>query len=364
MKFRIVDGNSVICSTSDNEVEIHPLWLRERASEARFLHEHTKQRLYEPSNLILDLSIESAKLKDDVLIVEFSDQEKCQFDLSKLTDEIEKNGKDTNLSLWDAAWEGVPTATYESDGFEELLYGLLKDFWQYGAVVLESVPIEEVSILDIANSIGSVRPTNFGVYFVVEPMLNPNDLAYTDRQLAPHTDNPYRQPVPCVQLLLCIRNEVQGGETILVDGFNVAERIRRNKPELFASLTKTLVRFRFEDENTILENRGELIELDREGEIKQVRYSPRLDYVPLHDQREMSMFYQARQEFASLCGSSEYRQELRLRRGDLLMFDNYRVLHGRKEYNQTHGERILHGCYIDYDSTGGKLRHLERNRKA
>ena len=94
MKFRIVDGNSVICSTSDNEVEIHPLWLRERASEARFLHEHTKQRLYEPSNLILDLSIESAKLKDDVLIVEFSDQEKCQFDLSKLTDEIEKNGKD------------------------------------------------------------------------------------------------------------------------------------------------------------------------------------------------------------------------------------------------------------------------------
>ena len=38
--------------------------------------------------------------------------------------------------------------------------------------------------------------------------------------LAPHTDNPYRNPVPCIQLLHCIENEVSGGLSTLVDGSN------------------------------------------------------------------------------------------------------------------------------------------------
>ena len=46
--------------------------------------------------------------------------------------------------------------------------------------------------------------------------------------------------------------------------------------------------------------------------------------------------------------------------GDLLMMDNYRLLHGRSEFNPNEGNRFLQGCYIDYDSSEGKLRHLLR----
>ena len=45
------------------------------------------------------------------------------------------------------------------------------------------------------------------------------------------------------------------------------------------------------------------------------------------------------------------------------MMDNYRVLHGRTAYNSNDGNRFLHGCYIDFDSTEGKLRHLKRKFK-
>ena len=45
---------------------------------------------------------------------------------------------------------------------------------------------------------------------------------------------------------------------------------------------------------------------------------------------------------------------------DLIMMDNYRLLHGRTAYETKEGERFLQGCYIDYDSTEGKLRHLKR----
>ena len=46
--------------------------------------------------------------------------------------------------------------------------------------------------------------------------------------------------------------------------------------------------------------------------------------------------------------------------GDLLMMDNYRLQHGRTSYDANEGERFFQGCYIDYDSTEGKLKHLKR----
>ena len=58
--------------------------------------------------------------------------------------------------------------------------------------------------------------------------------------------------------------------------------------------------------------------------------------------------------------SSEYRIEFKLLPGDLLMMDNYRLLHGRTSFNANEGNRFLQGCYIDYDSTEGKIKHLKR----
>ena len=52
-------------------------------------------------------------------------------------------------------------------------------------------------------------------------------LAYTSLGLSPHTDNPYRKPVPCIQLLHCIINEVSGGHSTLVDGFKVAKTSKK-----------------------------------------------------------------------------------------------------------------------------------------
>ena len=63
--------------------------------------------------------------------------------------------------------------------------------------------------------------TNFGELFKVETKPNPSDLAYTDVALASHTDNPYRDPVPGIQYLHCLKNEVSGGLSTLVDGMAI-----------------------------------------------------------------------------------------------------------------------------------------------
>ena len=103
-----------------------------------------------------------------------------------------------------------------------------------------------------------------------------------------------------------------------------------------------------------------MIKLDENKNFKQVRFSPRLDFVPLVDKEKLELYYLARKKISELYNSDKYKVEFKLFPGDLLMMDNYRLLHGRTSYNSNEGKRFLQGCYIDYDSTEGRLKHLKR----
>jgi gamma-butyrobetaine dioxygenase len=240
------------------------------------------------------------------------------------------------------------------------MFDALMSFYQYGFVIFRNVPIKDNFLVNFANSIGSIRRTNFGEFFNVKSKPNPNDLAYTSLSLAPHTDNPYRNPVPCIQMLHCIENNVAGGYSTLVDGFTVTEKLKKEFPEFYNILTEVKIRFQFKDQSVVLESWAEMIQLDKNNEFKQVRFSPRLDFVPLLEKEKLELFYSARKKISELYNSDDYRLEFKLNSGDLLMMDNHRLLHGRTSYNVNEGNRFLQGCYIDYDSTEGKLKHLKR----
>ena len=82
-------------------------------------------------------------------------------------------------------------------------------------------------------------------------------------------------------MLHCIENEVKGGFSTLVDGYTVTEDLKKSDPEFYKILSEVKVRFKFIDKNVVLEDWSELIHLDEEKNFKQVRFSPRLDYVPM-----------------------------------------------------------------------------------
>ena len=103
-----------------------------------------------------------------------------------------------------------------------------------------------------------------------------------------------------------------------------------------------------------------MISLDENNQFKQVRFSPRLDFVPLLEKSKLELFYKARNKISELYNSDNFRIEFKLTPGDLLMMDNHRLLHGRTVYDANEGNRFLQGCYIDYDSTEGKLKYLKR----
>ena len=358
-----LDNKKIIFNNSQNKTEIHPVWLRERVSDEKYLDKNNDQRLFDPS-FLNNINIENAKIDNNFLELTFNDGVTSKFDINKLTSEfldLENLSNTFNQKLWDSSLKNYPTYEFKEKFFDSKeMYQLLKSFYEYGFVMVKKVPTQNNYIVNFANSIGSIRPTNFGEFFNVRSVPNPNDLAYTSLALSPHTDNPYRKPVPCIQLLHCIENEVKGGYSTLVDGFKVANHLRKNNPEYFEILTKIKVKFKFTDKNVILENKGELIELDEKNNFKQIRFSTRLDYVPPIEKNQLDVYYRARKEISNLYNSKKYKIEFKLMPGDLIMMDNHRLLHGRTAYNANEGKRFLQGCYIDHDSSEGKLRHLKR----
>ena len=359
-----LNENKIFFNNGQSVQEIHPFWLRERVDGDQYLDKGTQQRLFDPSTMNGEIDIKKAEIKNGFLEVNFNDGVNSKIDIGKL--ETEFSNKDTVIKSipkkkWDSTLNDVKNFEFKEGFYESKeMYDLLVAFYEYGFVIIKNVPTENNFIINFANSIGSIRPTNFGVYFDVKSIPNYNDLAYTSKHLLPHTDNPYRKPVPCVQLLHCIENEVSGGFSTLVDGFKVASFMRENYKDYFDILTSVKVRFRFVDKDIILENWGELLEIDEENNLKQVRYNTKIEYVPHINKDELDLFYKARNKLSELYNSIEFRIEFKLETGDLLMMDNYRLLHGRTKYDFNEGDRYLQGCYIDFDSTEGKLRHLKR----
>tara|TARA_Y100000992_G_scaffold284634_1_gene234916 strand:- start:266 stop:1372 length:1107 start_codon:yes stop_codon:yes gene_type:complete len=358
--------NKVFIENQGSKSEIHPFWLRERANGENFVDFNTKQRLFDPAGLKKEIKIQSTNLSDNFLEIKFSDGVFTKLEVNNLLKEF-SNINDIKLIdkiQWDSSLNKLDNFQYKENFFEEkIMYDALQNFYKFGFVIFKNVPTKDNYIVNFANSIGSIRRTNFGEFFNVKSKANPNDLAYTSLPLAPHTDNPYRNPVPCIQMLHCIENEVDGGYSTLVDGFTVTEKLKKDYPEYYEILTKTKVRFQFIDQEVFLEDWAEMIQLDDQGFFKQVRFSPRLDFVPLMDKEKLDLYYSARNKISELYNSDQYKIEFKLTPGDLLMMDNHRLLHGRTSFDANKGKRFLQGCYIDYDSTQGKLKHLKRKFK-
>ena len=355
--------NKVFFKIKGLKKEIHPFWLRERVNGNDYVDKKSQQRLFDPTELKENINIEKLELTDDFLEVKFTDGAYAKLPIDNILKELSNINEIQHIKkiLWNSSLKNFNKFQFKESLFEEKeMYNALINFYQYGFVVFKEVPTKNNFIINFANSLGSIRRTNFGEFFNVKSKPNPNDLAYTSLPLSPHTDNPYRNPVPCIQILHCIENEVNGGLSTLVDGYTITEKLKKDFPVYYKILTKIKIRFQFIDKNIFLEDWAEVIALDELGKFKQIRFSPRLDFVPLIDKEQLDLYYLARKKLSELCNSNKYKIEFKLLPGDLLMMDNYRLLHGRTAYNTNEGKRYLQGCYIDYDSTESKLKYLKK----
>ena len=274
--------------------------------------------------------------------------------------------------LWRAASLGaVPAvhwAAYRAD--DSVRLSLLDAVALYGTGLLRGGPAAEGMVTAVAETFGFVRETNYGRIFDVRVVADPANLAFTSRAIAPHTDNPYREPVPTLQLLHCLRDASVGGDTVLVDGFAAAAALRDTDPVSFDVLTSTPIPFAYVDKETSLTACQPLIALNPRGRIACVRLNNR-SMQPLRlPSAETEAVYAAYRAWSALVARPEFALGLRLAPGDCLVFDNTRTLHARTAFGPGScsaaspgaGERHLQGCYADLDGLLSTLAVLSRHR--
>jgi gamma-butyrobetaine dioxygenase len=235
-----------------------------------------------------------------------------------------------------------------------------------GFVVLRDVPATPGSVLAVAQSMGFVRETNYGRLFDVRTVVDPANLAFSALAIAPHTDNPYRDPVPTVQLLHCLASAAEGGDSGLVDGFAAASLLRAEQPGAFSVLTQTPVTFGYADATAELTATAPMIGLDARSRVTQIRFNNRsLRPLALSGPIGADAFYRSYRAFAAILSRPELMLTFRLAPGDCLVFDNTRILHARTAFSgHGAGHRHLQGCYADLDgveSTVGVLRRRIRS---
>jgi gamma-butyrobetaine dioxygenase len=356
-ELRLVDARG-------HERVLHPLWLRERCRDAATMDLKTQQRLQDPSDFDPQLRLLAvSEPSPGTLRVKFSDGHEANFSAADLLAEADltTNSHDCPAAqLWDGTLARLPRLRWQASPGDEEMMSWLEPFLTLGFVIFEGVPSTPGMVLDVGRMFGFVRETNFGALFNVRSTPEATDLAYTAVALDPHTDNPYRAPVPGIQLLHCLVNETRGGLSTLVDGFAVARSLQDAHPEAFAILSSTPVRFKYIDAATELTASAPPIELDVSGELKAIHFSPRLDFVPAFDYARLDAYYQARRLFDQRLRSEAYELRFLLRDGDLVMFDNCRLLHGRTGFDVADGLRHLQGCYIDLDGPRSLYRVLRR----
>ncbi|MCR9221670.1 MAG: TauD/TfdA family dioxygenase [Alphaproteobacteria bacterium] len=348
------------------------IWLRDQAQGEAFRHADNDQRLFDVADLPADLTLTDARIEaDGGLTLRFEPEGiEVPFDAAWLRAHAYDVGREGAAEPpagspvgWSAAALGARVAWRDYAAVTrdpEALFAWLDDIRRDGVAFLSGVPQEPGMVCRIVSLFGYVRETNYGRLFDVRAEEKPANMAFTGAGLGVHTDNPYRDPVPTLQLLHCLQSDADGGDSLAVDGLEAARRLREAAPEDYALLARWRVPFRYRTATTDLQARRRLIETDEAGRPIAVAYNNR-SIAPLDLPAEVTpAYYRAYRRFSEILRDPDLALRFKLAPGDLFVVNNRRVLHGRGGFGA--GKRWLQGCYADEDSLLSQLRVMERQR--
>ncbi|MCH1554406.1 MAG: TauD/TfdA family dioxygenase [Luminiphilus sp.] len=374
----VPDGDCINASWPDGlGLSCHRFWLRENAVGQGGIDPATREGILDPAHLNDNMAVASSSVspEGDLEIVWSDSGERSVYHSGWLRHVAEQRHRPDS-------WL-PPALPWTTDTLPEVprvlgvnllnddmrLQALLNSLLEKGVCVLEQVPAEVGYLLDLAERIGPVRDSNFGRLWDVRADVEvagdakTNSTANTGLRLGPHSDLPTREIPPGFQFLHCIINEAEGGESTLTDGAALVEALRADHPEEFDLLCTR---------HWIFFNRGPGIDH---------RWSaPIIDYLPGSTIPTIRAFYQVRaypnmteadiaeaydalRLFHRLADEPQFELKFKLNPGEVMCFDNRRILHGREAFSGS-GLRHLQGIYIDRDEITSRARALNRSMRS
>lgn len=169
-----------------------------------------------------------------------------------------------------------------------------------------------------------------------------------------------------MQMLHCLKamdvKDDVGGKSFFVDGFMVANWLAENNPAAFHILSSTPVVFSIFSHNMRYSQTKPVICVNKEGMVSEIHYNNRTLAPVQTPPHLVAPFYHALKEFAMKMRDPNSELCFNMKPGDLVAFNNRRVLHGRTSFDPTKVTRHLQGCYADIDEVFTKYRAMHAKR--
>jgi gamma-butyrobetaine hydroxylase len=365
------DGQVVSLTIANQTRRFHALWLRDNALDPGTRSTGNGQRLIALGDIHASIHVSHAQLLDECLQVTFMPHhETLTYPINWLLThaydkpvEATKGWHKATQRLWNSSlMPTLPEADFdEVTTSPKALQAWLSSIARFGFAKLNGGPVQPGALTQVVNLFGHLRETNYGRIFEVRVEEKPTNLAFTGLALQAHTDNPYRDPVPTVQVLYCLESSAPGGDNVLVDGFNAATQLRQESPHGFDLLSRYCARFEYAGEDDVcLQSKRPMIDLAPDGQLQAMRFNNR-SAAPFTDIpfEHMADYYAAYRRLSEIINDPASEVGFRLNAGDCFVLDNTRVLHARKAFSGA-GTRWLQGCYADMDGLLSRLAVLNK----
>ena len=364
------DDSHVDIIWRDHHYSRYPaIWLLEACNCSRCGNTETAVRHVRITDKPAHPQPESCRHDDTGLAIDWGEQHVSNYDLAWLRSmclcEESRRLRKFTPELWGSEMAArLPCMIYaEVDASAELHRRFLESILYRGFAILKGVPAEREHTEKICSLVGKLRLTNYEIY-ELESKPDPEIVGDTAVALAPHTDEPYRIDPPAITFFHVIEQSDDGGASTLIDSFNLVDLFKRQHPEAFELLTRIPARFhRKLIEGRIFEYQNPIIQTDSDGDVTSVRLLDRA-LAPVDCALEqVAEFYAAVRKLLKLSYGGEGMIEFKLEAGEMLVFNNQRLMHGRTAFNPKSSKRHVRSCHVDLDEFYSRLRILHRERK-
>ncbi|MEM7798010.1 MAG: TauD/TfdA family dioxygenase [Chloroflexota bacterium] len=365
-----MNDECVTVTWSDGQTgRFHHLWLRDNDASPSSIDDTSRERAFTLNDVPLDIKAKSVSVgANGSLQVEWPDGLQSQFhpgwlrhfDYSNQSRPVET----WEVKTWGQALESnLPIFTADAVFHDEdTRYDFLVTIRRLGLAIVTDMPKDFDAFERISSQIGLLRDMNWGKIFEIEPRPDGEYLANRGLALDAHSDASTREHMPGFQIFQCVENTSQGGESFWVDGFYVAELMRRDYPEYFELLSTVPWEFASRSKGTHYRWNAPVFDLDRHGQISAFRDTTWLRE-PLRVEYDLvPKLFAAYKQMVALKSERANQVERKLVEGDVAFVDNRRVLHGRRAFEPGTGHRHIRTCYGEREELLSSIRMIERGR--
>lgn len=279
--------------------------------------------------------------------------------------------KHAGIKYWDRETLGKSVRKID---YEEYMQGGAS-FWdaaidlsQLGIVFLKNVPHDEDAVVKITQRLASIKETFYGRTFDVRAKPEAENVAYTSEYLGLHQDLLYLDSPPKIQILHCIENSCEGGESLFSDAERVGWLLTlfMNRPSL-QPLRSMNLRYHYNKNNHAYKQQRPLLSvygdgIERPNALSGVWWSPPFQAPSKGASMDMATWIPPARLFEELINHESAVYTQKMEPGECVLFDNRRVLHGRTAFDAAGGSRWLRGAYIDKEDYFSRMSYVPRDQ--